>query len=115
MPHRDWKLRVQDILEAVAGARQYVEGMSFDNFLKDPRTIDAVVRKLTIIGEAAVNVPDTICGRSPDVPWIDMRAMRNFVVHEYFGVSERILWDTVQDDLPGIIEPLTRLLSSEGD
>ncbi len=56
------------------GARQYVEGMSFNDFLKDPRTIDAVVRKLTIIGKAVVHVPDQICGKSPDVPWIDMRA-----------------------------------------
>jgi uncharacterized protein with HEPN domain len=115
MPFRDWKLRVQDILEAAEGARKYVAGMSFDDFLRDPRTIDAVVRKLTIIGEAAVHVPDSICGKSPDVPWMDMRAMRNFVVHEYFGVSERIVWDTVQDDLPGIVEPLKQLLSSEGD
>ena len=115
MPFRDWEFRVRDILSAVEGARQYIEGMSFDDFIKDPRTIDAVVRKLTIIGEAAVHVPDTICRRSPDVPWIDMRAMRNFVVHEYFGVSERIVWDTVQNDLPGIVEPLTRLVSLEGD
>ncbi len=110
MPLRDWKIRVQDILEAVEGVSHYVEGMTFDDFFKDQRTIDAVVRKLIIIGEAAVHIPDTICRRSPEVPWIDMRAMRNFVVHEYFGVSERIVWDTVHDDLPGIIEPLTRLL-----
>ncbi len=115
MPPRDWKLRIQDILESVEGAQNYVAGMSFDDFLKDQRTIDAVVRKLTIVGEAAVHVPDTICGKSPDVPWIDMRAMRNFVVHEYFGVSERIVWDTVRDDLPGVVEPLKRLLSSEVD
>ncbi|MBW2370148.1 MAG: DUF86 domain-containing protein [Deltaproteobacteria bacterium] len=75
---------------------------------------DWILRVQDIL-EAAVHVPDKICEGSPDVPWIDMRAMRNFVVHEYFGVSERIVWDTVQDDLPGIIEPLTRLLSSEAD
>lgn len=115
MPRRNWKLRVQDILEAIGGAREYVAGMSFEDFLRDTRTIDAVVRKLTIIGEAAVHVPDSVCGKSPDIPWIDMRAMRNFVVHEYFGVSERIVWDTVQNDLPGIVEPLKRLLLLEDD
>ena len=115
MPPRDWKLRVLDILEAVEGVRHYVEGMSFDDFTKDMRTIDAVIRKLTIIGEAAVHVPDKICEQSPDVPWIDMRAMRNFVVHQYFGVSERIVWDTLHDDLPRIINPLNRLLLSERD
>jgi len=115
MPPRDWNLRVEDILEAVDWACRYIEGMSYDDFLNDRRTVDAVVRKLTIIGEAAVHVPDAICERSPDVPWVDMRAMRNFVVHAYFGVSEKIVWDTVRNDLPGIVEPLNRLLSSAND
>jgi uncharacterized protein with HEPN domain len=115
MPIRNWKLRVQDILEAIEGARNYVTGMSFEDFLRDGRTIDAVIRKLTVIGEAAVHVPESICGESPDIPWIDMRAMRNFIVHEYFGVSERIVWDTVQNDPPAIIEPLKRLLLLEDD
>jgi len=115
MPPGDWHLRVEDILEAVNGACRYIEGMSYDDFLHDRRTVDAVIRKLTIIGEAAVHVPDAICERSPDVPWVDMRAMRNFVVHAYFGVSEKIVWDTVRNDLPGIVEPLNRLLSSAND
>lgn len=49
---------------------------------------------------------------TPDIPWEDMRAMRNFVVHEYFGVNDTILWDTVRRDLPDLEEPLTRLLNS---
>jgi len=67
MPRRNWKLRVQDILDAIEGAKNYVAGMSFEDFLRDSRTIDAVVRKLTIIGEAAVHIPDSICGESPDI------------------------------------------------
>jgi hypothetical protein len=55
--------------------------MSFDDFLRDQRTIHAVVRKLTIIGESAVHVPGSICELNPDISWNDMRAMRNFVVH----------------------------------
>jgi len=110
MPSRDWKLRIQDILEAIETVRKYVAGMTFDEFTRDQRTIDAVVRRLTIIGEASVHVPESVCERSPDVPWIDMREMRNFIVHEYFGVSKEILWDTVENDLPGIVEPLQRLL-----
>ena len=115
MQHRDWKLRIQDILESIEGIQNYVSGMSLDDFLRDQRTIDAVVRRFTIIGEAASHVPDVICKKSPEVPWIDMRAMRNFVVHEYFGVSDIIVWNTVQDDLPSVVEPLERLFSSEGD
>jgi len=87
MPFRDWQLRIHDILEAAQGIRTYAAGMSFDDFLRDQRTIDAVVRKLTIIGEAAVHVPDSICELNPDIPWNDMRAMWNFVVREYFGIK----------------------------
>jgi len=67
MPRRNWKLRVQDILDVVEGARNYVAGMSFEDFLRDSRTIDAVVRKLTIIGETAVHIPDSFCEESPDM------------------------------------------------
>ncbi len=87
--------------------------MSFDDFARDGRTVDAVVRRFTIIGEAANHVPEEICDRYPGIPWADMRAMRNFVVHEYFGVSEETLWETITHDLPGIIQPLQELLKKE--
>jgi len=107
MPYRGWLFRVNDILEAVAAVQQYVAGMTYDDFVADRKTVDAVIRNLTIIGEAAGHIPDEICQTQPEIPWNDMRAMRNFIVHEYFGVSDKILWDTVQLNLP----PLIRLLS----
>ncbi|MHB8782778.1 MAG: HepT-like ribonuclease domain-containing protein [Desulfobacteria bacterium] len=112
MPHRGWTFRVQDILDAIAAIRAYTETMEFSHFVADRRTVDAVIRNLTVIGEAAARVPDEICSITPDIPWEDMRAMRNFVVHEYFGVNDTILWDTVRRDLPDLEEPLTRLLQS---
>ncbi len=113
MPSRDWKLRIQDILESIEAVEGYVSGMSFEEFMHDRRTIDAVVRRFTVIGEAANHVPGEICTRHPEIPWADMRAMRNFVVHEYFGVDEQTLWDTIHEDLPGIVEPLQRVLEQE--
>ncbi len=113
MPSRDWKLRIQDILESIEAVRGYVSGMTFEEFTRDRRTVDAVVRRFTIIGEAANHVPEEICTRHPEIPWADMRAMRNFVVHEYFGVEEQTLWDTIHEDLPGIVEPLQHLLDRE--
>lgn len=115
MPSRDWRLRIQDILESIADVQSYVTGMTFEDFVRDRRTVDAVVRRFTIIGEAANHVPEEICTRNPGIPWADMRAMRNFVVHEYFGVDEKTLWDTIFEDLPGIIGPLQRLLGQEND
>lgn len=113
MPSRNWKLRIQDILESVAAVRSYVTGMTFEEFVLDRRTVDAVVRRFSIIGEAANHVPEEICSRYPEIPWADMRAMRNFVVHEYFGVDEEILWDTITVDLSGIVKPLGHLLEQE--
>jgi uncharacterized protein with HEPN domain len=65
---------------------------------------------LIIIGEAACHIPEEICLDNPAVPWKDMRAMRNFVVHEYFGISDSILWDTIQIDLPPLVPLLKPLL-----
>ena len=113
MPSRSWKLRVEDILEAIAAVRGYVEGMTFDDFCGDPRTVDAVIRRFIVIGEAAGRIPEEVCSRNGHIPWADMRAVRNFVVHEYFGVGEGIIWDTIRQDLPGIVEPLERLLREE--
>ena len=63
-----------------------------------------------IIGEAAVHVPEDICLRHPEVPWYDMRGMRNFVVHEYFRADDSIIWDTVQVDLPPLPDLLNKII-----
>ena len=64
--------------------------------LSDRKTVDAVIRNFIIIDEAASRVPSEIESMHPEIPWKDMRDMRNFVVHEYFGISDKILWDTIQ-------------------
>ena len=107
MPHRDWKFRIKDILDAINAIQKYTQHMEFNDFIKDRRTVDAVVRNLIIIGEAAVHLPDDICLKYPDIPWYEMRGMRNFVVHEYYQANDAIIWDTVQVDLP----PLPSLLN----
>ena len=109
MPHRDWLFRISDILSAISAVETYVKGMSYEDFIADRKTVDAVIRKLIIIGEAASHVPEEISLNHPEVPWNDMRAMRNFVVHEYFGVSDKILWNTVQTDLPPLMSLLKEI------
>lgn len=109
MPPREWRFRVQDMLHAIESILSYTQGMDFAAFDHDQRTVDAVVRNLIVIGEAANRIPDEVLLVSTDIPWTEMRTMRNFVVHEYFGVSTRILWDTVQVNLPPLVAPLRRL------
>ena len=112
MPPRDWRFRITDILQAINTIREYVSGLDFVSFAADRRTVDAVVRNLIIIGEAATWVPDDVVRRHPEIAWSEMRAMRNLIVHEYFGVSDRIVWDTTQCNLPSLVTPLDHLLTS---
>jgi uncharacterized protein with HEPN domain len=110
VPLRDWKFRIQDILDAVQKVREYTRGMDFKSFAEDRKTLDAVVRNLIIIGEAAVQIPEEVCEGHPEVPWYEMRGMRNFIVHEYFKASDKIIWDTVQVDLPLLPTVLKNIL-----
>ena len=109
MPPREWAFRITDILRAIEATRSYTRDMQFEGFVQDRRTVDAVVRNLTIIGEASPRIPKSVVAAHPEIPWAEMSAMRNLVVHEYFGVSDRIVWDTVQHDLPPLVEPLHTL------
>jgi len=84
--------------------------MNCEQFKADTKTVDAVVRNIEIIGEAASHVPEKITTDNPDIPWQDMRDMRNVLAHEYFGVNEKIIWNTVQEDLPPLVQQLKNLL-----
>lgn len=109
MPSRKWDLRIKDILSSIERIITYTEGMNFDEFREDTKTVDAVVRNFEIIGEAAARVPEEIVAVHPEIPWREMRDMRNVLAHEYFGIDEKIIWDTIQYDLPPLI-PLLKIL-----
>ena len=112
MPPRNWKLRIEDILESIEKTRSYSAGLDYQKFCDSTLVTDAVIRNFEIMGEAARHVPDDIALRAPKIPWRQLRDMRNVVIHEYFGISLRIIWDTIQNDLEPLIEPLTALLNS---
>ncbi len=94
MPPRDWKLRVADILDAIDRIDAYVSGMEYEDFAADLKTLDAVIRNFTVIGEASGHIPTEVSEKWAEIPWRDMRDIRNVVVHGYFGVMPKILWDT---------------------
>lgn len=89
---------------------RYTEGMDEASFAEDEKTVDAVLRNMTVIGEAARAVPLEVEKRYPNVPWEKMRGFRNVVVHEYFGVSVPLLWRTVRVNLPPLVPDLERIL-----
>lgn len=112
MPRRDWRLRVEDILEAIGRVESYTHDLTFEDFCNDSKTVDAVVRNLEVIGEAARNLDADVTARHPDVPWPDVRDMRNVLVHEYFGVDLAIVWATVKQDQPALGAALRPLLDT---
>jgi hypothetical protein len=99
-PRRNAKVFITDILEAIENIEMFTHEMTFEAFMKDKRTKDAVVRNLEIIGEAVKNIPESIKERYPDLDWKAVTGMRDKLIHEYFGVSLAIVWETVKGDLP---------------
>jgi uncharacterized protein with HEPN domain len=111
VPHRDWRVRVNDIAEAAERAIGYVEGLTFEQFAADARTVDAVSYAIVVIGEAAKAIPETVAVAAPEIPWADIRGMRNKIAHEYFGVDVKVLWQTVREDLPQLLASLRALVA----
>jgi uncharacterized protein with HEPN domain len=109
---RDWRFRISDILDAIEAIDEYTAGMTFEEFCADRRTLDAVVRNLMVMGESVRWVPVQVQDGHRDLPWRGMRGVRNVVVHEYFGVDPRILWETCRRDLPPLIPRLEAVLRS---
>ena len=112
------RLRLADylshMLEAVELARGYVSGISKDDFVKDRRTQQAVVLNLITIGEAAsriVNEHDVFATAHPEIPWAQLRGVRNRMAHGYFDIDLRIVWDTVQSSLPELERQLKAAVS----
>ena len=106
-----FRVYIQDILEAIQRIDEYLTGITFEEFSKDNKTIDAVVRNFAVIGEAARNVPVSVKRKHPEIAWKRMSGMRDKVIHEYFGVDPHILWDTSKIDLPASKQLLKELLS----
>ena len=113
MPRRDWRLRVADMLDAAQTAMGLAVGLDKADFLADRVLVDAAIKNISVLGEAAMHVPDEVARLWPEIPWRKMRDMRNVIVHEYFGVNPDILWGTVRDDLPSLVPTLSRMLEAD--
>lgn len=100
MSSRDWNFRIQDILKAINKIESYIEDMTLSQFKKNELVIDAVVRNFEIIGEASKSLQVAICRQYPEIPWDQMKGMRNILIHECFGVDVKILWHTSKEHLP---------------
>lgn len=104
-----------DILIAARKAIEFLEGMTWEEFARSELHQSAVMRPLEIIGEAAGRVSKQTQVAQPEIPWEQMIGMRNRLIHEYFRVDLRTVWETVQDDLPPLIDLIEPLVPAEDE
>ncbi len=106
MSKRAPDLLLEDILESAKKIQKFTKGMSFDKFVHDERTIDAVIRNFEIIGEASNRLPDEFKTKNNNIDWIRIKGFRNRIVHDYFGIDHSIVWKIIQDFLPDMVEEI---------
>jgi uncharacterized protein with HEPN domain len=110
---RNYQLFLEDIQMSCEKIIRYTKGLTVERFLADDKTFDAVVRNLTIIGEAVKHIPQAVRARHPQVEWSEIAGFRDIAVHEYFGIDEDILWDIIQNEVPSLLAQLTQIIARE--
>jgi uncharacterized protein with HEPN domain len=104
---------VNDILEGIFKAEEFIKDMSFEDFEKDDKTVFATIRAMEIIGEASTHIPGELREEYSEIPWKRMIGMRNILIHQYFGFSKPIIWSTIKKRFPGLKEHLKKMLNDE--
>jgi uncharacterized protein with HEPN domain len=107
---RSYRAYLQDMRDCIVKILDYTTGYEYSRFAKDTKTIDAVVRNIEIIGEASKHLPDNIKELDSQIPWKAIAGMRDKLVHDYFGVDIRFVWNTVKEDIPFLNDKIVNLL-----
>ncbi len=105
-------LLLKDILESANLIEEYAKGMDFEQFYKDLKTRDAVIRNFEIIGEAANNIPNDLTKNHPEIDWAGVVGFRNVLIHDYFGVDYAMVWDIRQTFLPDLKEKIMLVIQN---
>ena len=113
MKSRDYRDYLQDILDAVNNIESFVDGMTYEEFIKDRKTLNAVVRSIEIIGEASKNIPETLKANCKELPWKQMAGMRDKLIHAYFGVDIETLWKAVKENIPPLKKAIQKMLKDQ--
>ncbi len=113
MSNRTPKLLLEDIIEAGEKIQRFTKDMSLDTFSQDDKTIDAVIRNFEIIGEASGRLPKDFKTQCSEIDWERIRGFRNRIVHDYFGVDHAIVWNIIENFLPGILKAMKSALGEK--
>lgn len=113
MSERIPKLLLEDMLDSVTHIYRYTEGFTYEDFLADRKTRDAVVRNLQVLGEAANRVPKATRELYPEIEWMRIIRSRHILVHDYAGIDYEIVWRIVEIHLQPLRQILTDILSDK--
>ena len=106
---------LSDIQEAIRRITTYVAGMSYEAFITDIKTQDAVIRNLEIIGEATKDLSEKLRTENADIPWKSMAGVRDRLIHHYFGVNLDIVWQIATIELPQVFSLLNKSKEDQGE
>lgn len=106
MSDREWRFYLNDMIVFTEKVLSYTEGFDQEEFEGDGKAYDATIRNLELIGEAATNIPEQIRNSNPHIPWRQVIAIRNRLIHGYLGIDNDILWSVIQDDIPSLLKGL---------
>ena len=109
---RDYKVSVDDNLEAIAKIKRFTVGFDSKTFSDDEKTFDAVIRNLEVIGEAVKKIPEEIRTQYPTVEWKKIAGVRDILIHEYFGIDAEIVWDIIENKLPILESHVSQIAES---
>ena len=110
---REPKVYLEDIYAAALKIKNFTNGLSYDEFLENELVSDAVIKNILVIGEATKKVPEEIRSRNHHIEWRKMAGMRDMMIHGYFSINYRIVWDVVHNKIPILQEQIQKLLHSE--
>lgn len=109
MSKREPSLLIEDMIESANKILNYTQNLTYEEFVKDSKTIDAVIRNFEIIGEAANRLPEDFKEKNEKIDWHLIRGFRNRIVHHYFGIDYTIVWTIKESYLPELIKSLESL------
>jgi len=107
---KEYRDYIEDILSSILKIEQFIDELTFEDFKNDDKTVFAVIRALEIIGEAAKKIPQPLKDKYPQIPWREISGMRDKLIHGYFGVDLRVVWDTIKIDIPDLKPLINKML-----
>jgi len=110
--NRDYKLYLEDISYECKNIKRFVENITYNEFTENLEKVYAVAKAFENIGEAVKNIPQELTQKHPKIPWSEIAKMRDVLTHHYFGVDDKVLWDTLGDDFEEFEQAINDMINN---